>query len=349
MNTYGRIKIMVLRSRFCLLGLFLGAALIIGPQSVLAKRQMVIKLATLAPEGSVWTQIINQLNEEIKAKTEQRVGLRIYAGGVMGDESDMLRKLQIGQIQGAFLSSSGLTTLVTDLDVVQIPFLFDSYQEVDFVMEKLAPVFKKGFEEKGYELLGWSEGGFVRLFTIQPVVTLEALRRSRVWAPSDSPMTSAIFDEAGVTAIPLSLPDVLVGLQTGMVDVVYAPPLGVISLQWHTKVKYMVDLPLIYVAGGVLVKKSFFERLSPTDQAVLRKLFPLYMKTLKQQVRQKNQEAITVMQQHGVQVLQVQPDQVAEFKALSRRAMTRRGDKSYSQTIADQVGGYLEAFRKGKP
>ena len=127
------------------------------------------------------------------------------------------------------------------------------------------------------------------------------------------------------------------------------PPLGAISLQWHTKVKYMVDLPLIYVAGGVLVKKPFFKRLSQADQEVLREVFPRYMDILKQQVRQQNQEAIGVMQQHGVQVLNVSADQVEDFKALSRRAMPRRGDNSYSQQIADQVAADLEAYRKGKP
>ena len=208
---------MALRSRFCYLALVLvmGIVFLISPETGLAGRKAVIKLATLAPEGSAWTQVINKLDVEIREKTEQRVGLRIYAGGVLGDESDMLRKLHIGQIQGAFLSSSGLSALFAEMDVVQIPFLFDSYQEVDFIMSKLEPVFKKGFAEKGYELLGWTEGGFVRLFTIRPVVTLEGLQKSKVWTWTDAPMTNAIFDEADVTAIPLSLPDVLVGLQTG--------------------------------------------------------------------------------------------------------------------------------------
>ena len=162
-------------------------------------------------------------------------------------------------------------------------------------------------------------------------------------------MTSAIFNEANVAAIPLSLPDVLVGLQTGMVDVVYAPPYGAIQLQWHTRVKYMLDLPLIFIAGGVVVQKSFLERLSPADLAVLRELFPRYMELLKQQVRRKNKEAVDVMQQHGVQMLTVPPEEVDVFKDLSRRAMQRRGDKSYSQDIADQVAAILEAYRKGKP
>ncbi len=196
-------------------------------------------------------------------KTDKQVGFKFYPGGVLGDEKDMLRKMHIGQIHGAALTSAGLSAIFNEMDVFQIPFLFESYHEVDYVTEEMGAFFQKGFDENGYILLGWSEAGFVHLMSTTPVATLDNLRKAKVWTWADSPMTKVIFDEANVSAIPLSVPDVLVGLQTGLVDVVYAPPTGAISLQWFTKIKYMTDVNLIYLIGGLVIQKKMFNKISP--------------------------------------------------------------------------------------
>ncbi len=195
---------------------------------------------------------INTLTAEVMKKTENRVQFKIYPGGTLGDEMDMLRKMKIGQIQSAALSSGGLSALSKEIDVLQIPFLFQKYEEADSILKKMDSLFRKGFEENGYVLLGWSEAGFVYLMSTIPISSVADLKKAKVWIWEESPMSKAIFDEAGVKAIPLSVPDVLVGLQTGLVDVVYAPPTVAISLQWFTKVKYLSDVPLAYLAGGIV-------------------------------------------------------------------------------------------------
>ena len=128
-----------------------------------AEKSLIIKLATLAPEGSSWMKTLNTLNTEVMKKTESRVQFRIYPGGVLGDEKDMLRKMKIGQIQSAALTSGGLSAIFKEIDVLQIPFLFQNYEEADFILNKMDAFFRKGFEENGYVLLGWSEAGFVYL------------------------------------------------------------------------------------------------------------------------------------------------------------------------------------------
>ena len=190
-----------------------------------AQKATVIKIATLAPDGSSWTKALNTISAEIRQKSNQAVRFKIYAGGVLGDEKDMIRKMHIGQIHGAVLTSAGLSSLVNDMDVFQIPFLFENYEEVDFIADKMEPYFKTEFEKKGYVLAGWSEGGFIHLLSTKPVATVDDLRKVKVWSWVDAPMANAIFKEARIAAIPLSVPDVLVGLQTGLVDVVYAPPI----------------------------------------------------------------------------------------------------------------------------
>jgi len=306
----------------------------------------VLKIATLAPEGSAWIQTFEDLNAELKKKTNDAVELKVYAGGVLGDEKDMIRKMYVGQIQGAVLTSAGLSGIFEEMDVFQIPFLFETYQEVDYVLSKMGAFFKKGFADRGYILPAWSEGGFVRLMSTVPIASLDDLKKAKVWTWEDAPMAKAIFEEAGVSAIPLSLPDVLVGLQTGLVDVVYAPPTGAIALQWFTRTKYMTDVPLIYLVGGILLKKNQFEKLSPAHQQTFMELCPKYMDQLKLVVRKENQEAIQVMVRHGVKIIRPSEDQIEGFKKVAEKAMNRQTGKSFSKKIRDEVIAYLQEYRK---
>ena len=312
------------------------------------EKGIVIKIATLAPEGSSWTKVLHRLNDEVKKKTEQRVHFRIYPGGVLGDEKDMLRKMKIGQIQGAALTSGGLSSLNKELDVLQIPFLFHKYEEVDTVINKMDSSFRKGFEENGYVLLGWPEAGFIYLMSTVPVSSVADLKKAKVWIWEGSPMSKAIFDEAGVSAIPLSVPDVLVGLQTGLVEVVYAPPTGAISLQWFTKVKYLTDVPLVYLTGGVVVNKETFKQILPNDQKVLLEAFQHHMDQLKTITQNENRDAIQVMTKQGVKIVTPTKEQVEEFKKLSDKAMGHIAGQTFSKKVREEVSSYLENFRKEK-
>jgi TRAP-type C4-dicarboxylate transport system substrate-binding protein len=326
---------------------FLTVILLIAPQSAAAKTTT-IKIATLAPDGSSYIQTLNDLNAELKLKTNNDVRLRIYPGGVLGDEKDMRRKMYVGQIHGAVLTSAGLSGIFSEMDVFQIPFLFENYDEVDYVVEKMDAFFKKGLKDKGYILLGWSEAGFIRLLSTHPIASLEDLRKAKVWTWEEAPMAKAIFDEAGVSAIPLSLPDVLVGLQTGLVEVVYAPPAGAISLQWFTKTKYMTEVPLMYLIGGIVLKINVFNKLSPEHQQVLMELCAKYLDQLKLVVRQENKEAIKVMAKHGVKLIYPSEDQIEDFKRVAKNAMHNQTGKSFSAKVKNEVLTYLEEYRQAK-
>ena len=314
-----------------------------------AAKMLQIKIATLAPEGSSWLKTFHSIDAEVRAKTDKQVGFKFYPGGVLGDEKDMLRKMYIGQINGAALTSAGLSAIYSEMDVFQIPFLFKSYHEVDHILEEMTAFFQKGLEENGYILLGWSEGGFVRLMSTVPVATLDDLRKAKVWTWEGSPMTKAIFDQANVSAIPLSVPDVLVGLETGLVDVVYAPPSGAISLQWFTKIKYITDVKLIYLIGGLVMQKKVFNKISPDHQKILLETCRRRMNELKTTIRKENQEAIQVMVKYGVKIITPSASQVAEFIKVSNQAMQRLEGESFSKKIRDEVTAKIEAYRKKNP
>jgi TRAP-type C4-dicarboxylate transport system substrate-binding protein len=311
-----------------------------------AAKTVVIKLATLAPEGSAWIETFNAIDAEIQQKTSGQVRFKFYAGGVLGDEKDTLRKMHIGQIHAAALTSAGLSAIFNEMDVFQIPFLFESHEEVDFVITQMDAFFREGFDRNNYVLLGWSEAGFVRLMSTKPVATLADLRKLKVWTWEDAPMTRVIFEEANVAAIPLSVPDVLVGLQTGLVDVVYAPPSGAISLQWFTKTRYITDVNLIYLIGGVVIKKKIFNKIAPAHQKLLMIVWQRQMNQLKQKIRQENQEAMQVMVDQGIKIIVPSPEQVAEFKKVSAKAIQRLGDKSFSPKVRNEVDANLKTYRK---
>lgn len=313
-----------------------------------AEKSVLIKMGTLAPEGSSWMKTFNTMNTEVMKKTENKVQFKIYSGGVLGDEMDMLRKLKIGQIQGVALTSAGLSTLFKEMDVLQVPFLFQTYEEVDTVLKKMDSFFRKGLEDNGYMLLGWSEAGFVYLMSTLPISSVADLKKGKVWVWEESPMSKAIFDEAGVKAIPLTVPDVLVGLQTGLVDVVYAPPTGAISLQWFTKVKYLTDFPLVYLAAGVVVKKDIFKQISQTSQNFILESFQQHLDQLKAVTRNENRDAIKVMIKNGVKIITPPKDQIDEYKRLSNKAMDRISGQTFSKKVLGEITSFLESDRRGR-
>ena len=286
--------------------------------------------------------------DEAQQKTGNAVQFKIYPGGVMGDERDMVRKMHIGQLQAAMLSSASLASMYPEIDVLQTPFLFDSYPETDFVVGKMQDGFKSGLEKNGYVALGWSEAGFVYLMSTVPVETLELLRKAKVWIWNDSPMSKAIFEEAGVIGVPLSISDVLVGLQTGLVEVVYVPPSVAVALQWFTRIKYITDAPLNYMLGGLVAKKEAFDKIDPQHQSVVKEVFQRHMTRLKEIIRAENQEALTVMQKQGIKLISPGKAQIADYKAISEKAMQKESGHKFSPKTKEEVSAWLKAYAEGK-
>jgi TRAP-type C4-dicarboxylate transport system substrate-binding protein len=312
-----------------------------------AQGPTVIKFATLAPEGSSWMQIFKAAADEVQQKTGNAVQFRIYPGGVMGDEKDMVRKLHIGQIHSAVLTSAGMSGIYPETDVLQIPFLFNSYPEADHVVDQVEPALRNGLAEKGYVLLGWSEAGFVNLMATVPVDTLDKVRKAKVWIWSDAPMAGAIFKEAGVPGVPLNIPDVLVGLQTGLVEVVYAPPSAAIALQWFTRLKYVSDTPLLYLQGGIVLKKDTFDAIPAAHRPAVLEIFRKHFSKLKEDIRKENQDALNLMRKQGIQFMTLSPEQIEEYKRITDRAMAKPGSHRYSAAMGAEVAEIIKASRGG--
>jgi len=311
-----------------------------------ASPEYLIKLATLAPEGSSWIKTVRAIDQEVRTLTDGTVGFKIYPGGVQGDDNVMLRKMRIGQLQGAGLTGQGMTTIFADVLALEMPFLFDSYDEVDYILEKMDEYYHQGMEKNGFILLGWSDIGFVHLLSKKPIRSVADIRQRKVWRLEDEPITKVLFRKAGVTSVPLTIPDVLLGLQTNMIDVAYAPPGAAIVMQWFTRVKYITELPINYTLGALVVDKRFFDRIPAPYQQVLHQVSTARMRELTLQTREENAAAIQVMLDNGLEMVTPLPEDVKNFAVLVEDSIPELVGQSISREAYGMVQTHLGIFRQ---
>lgn len=308
-----------------------------------------IKFATLAPDGSTWMNVMKDYAKAVKDATNGEIKFKIYPGGVSGDEKDVLRKMRIGQLHSAGFTGVGLGEILPEVRILDAPFLFNSYEEVDYVSSRLFDYFSEKFEKKGYVLLGWAEVGFVYVMTNQPVKSLADMSGVKMWMWEGDPIAKATFSSINISPIPLSITDVLTSLQTNLIDGVYVSPLGCVALQWHTKVKYLLDLPLADSNGAVLITKKQFNKLDAEQQATLLKLSKEYFGKLTQMSREDNAKSLDLIKEAGIQFTEINdPAALGSFKKTGKQARQALVGKLYDQALLDRVEGMLTEFRAKK-
>jgi len=259
-----------------------------------------LKIATVAPDGTAWMREMRAAGDAVKAKTDGRVEIKFYPGGVMGDDATVLRKIKIGQLQGGAFTGGEASIITKDAQIYSLPFLFRSQDEVDKVRAKLDPLLKQKFAAAGYELLGVSGGGFAYLMSTREIHTRDELKAAKVWVPQGDRIAELAFRTAGVTPIPLPLSDVYTSLQTGLIDTAANTTSGAIAFQWHTKLKHLVDLPLSYVVGEVVVDRKPFDALAEGDRATVEHEFGAALAKLDQGNRSDNASAREALKQQGI-------------------------------------------------
>jgi TRAP-type C4-dicarboxylate transport system substrate-binding protein len=304
-----------------------------------------IKFATVAPEGSTWLKVMDELNNDVSQLTNGEVKFKIYPGGIQGDEKDVLRKIRLGQLHSAGLTGVGLGEILSEARIFDSPFLFKNYQEMDHITNLLYEEFSRKFEEAGYVLLGWTEVGFVYVYGNKPITSLSDLKGTKMWMWEGDPIAEATFTSLGVSPIPLSITDVLTSLQTNLIQAVYTSPLACVSLQWYTKVNYMMDVPLADAAGAVLVSKKAFDKLPENYQLILREKGKEYMTKLTQLSRQDNEQSIELMKKNGMNIVHVPEANLSEFTLAGEKARRALVGKLYTQDLLNRVETALQEFR----
>ncbi len=310
------------------------------------KPEVQIKFATLAPEGSAWMKTMRALDDALRKETENRLGFKFYTGGVQGDEKDVLRKMRNGQLHAGGFTGFGLGAIATDVRVLELPFMFESHGEIDYVRTQLDSLFAGFFEAKDFLFLGWADVGFIYMFSNSPVRTPADLQRAKMWIWSGDPLAELFFKAFDISPIPLSAPDVLTSLQTGIINAVYSSPLASVALQWFTRVKYMTDVPITHGIGAVLVAKRALRKASEEDIRTLHDLCSRFLRSLNNKTRIQNQEAIESLKKEGIKIVSSDEASRKEFFSTGKNAWNDGVGKLYSQDLLDQVSAILREYRK---
>ncbi|NNK56207.1 MAG: TRAP transporter substrate-binding protein DctP [Desulfofustis sp.] len=318
------------------------------PADLLAKPKHMFKIASLAPEGSVWVNSFKEFAAEVTEKTNGEVGFRIYPGGIMGDDKAMYRKLRVGQLHGGGFTMTGISEIVDDFRVMAIPFLFQSYEEMDKARKQLQPMFKERFAEKGLHLVAMTEVGFIYTFSNRPRVTIADLQAAKTWAPTDDPLTSAFLNNLKISPIALTIPDVLSSLQTGLIDTAFNSLYGSIILQWYTKAPFVTDAPYGYAYGAFIMNAKAIAKLSDVYLAVIEETADKYFSELIQKTRKSNEESRAVLISQGVKFIPTTPEELATLEQYRDQTIEQVRGKAFSEEIYQTLDQTLTELRSGK-
>jgi TRAP-type C4-dicarboxylate transport system substrate-binding protein len=305
------------------------------------------KIATLAPAGTTWMKLMKEGAGNISEKTDGRVKLKFYPGGVMGNEQSVHRKINVGQLQGGAFTSGGLAKIYPGIQVLSLPMIFTSLDEVDYVRSKMDESLKQNLEKGGFVLLGIANGGFAKIMSQQPLTDLEAIRSSKVWIPEGDTVIMETFKSFGISPISLPISDVFTGLQTGLIETVSIIPTASIAFQWHSSTAYVTDIPVIFVIGVLAIQKRSFDKISAGDQIVVKQEIDNVFKQLDSLNRSDNENATKALKKYGIKYVKPDAEEIERWKELSDKAianMTKSG--IVSQEAVGQVLQHLSDYRK---
>lgn len=312
-------------------------------QAVSAK---VIKIATLSPDGTAWMKSMREGAAEIKKRTQGRVVIKFYPGGVMGNDKNVLRKIRIGQLQGGAVTAGGLSDIYPDIDIYGLPYLFENQQQVDTVRKIMDEHLLSGLEKKGFVGFGIASGGFTYMMSNEKVTTVEQAKQKKIWIPSDSEVGLAVFDAAEISPVPLPLSDVLTGLQTSLIDTVFASPIGAIALQWHTKVKYVIDVPLTYLSALMVISKKTFYRLKEGDRKIARDVMSSVFSDIEERNRADNISARQALMNKGIEFVKLPAEDAKVWLEIGKKAMKKLEKKnSYTPLNYNRLMEAVKAAR----
>jgi TRAP-type transport system periplasmic protein len=325
------------------IGLAAAAAAVLGAAGVARADEW--RVATLAPDGSAWMKILGRGAEEVNKATSGRVTIKYYSGGVQGDEKDVVAKMQGGQLDGGAFTTIGMGMVDESIRVLELPMLFKTVEEMDYVREKMWPTFQARFEKKGYMLGEPGDVGFLYFYSGTPIKSIQDLTKAKVWLWGEDKIVKGMFRKLGVNGVPMGVPDVLPALNTGRINACYASPLAAVALQWYTKVKYSTSMPMAYGIGSTLIRKSAWDKMSAEDRKAADQVFKIQAEKLRKTVRKDNERAFKAITRAGVTVIETPATMVSEFDKASQQLWQELAGKLYSKEDLDLVLKYRAEFR----
>jgi TRAP-type transport system periplasmic protein len=308
----------------------------------------VIKLGSAAPEGSPYHKALLEIAQSWKTISDGKVTMRIYPGGIVGDESDMIRKMRIGQLSGAALTTVSLISIVPDIEAFSFPSIIRTDEEIDHIIEKVGPVIEKQLSEKGFTLVGWTLAGWVHFFARQPVVSPEDLRKQKIFFWGSDTAYIELLKRSNFQPVPLPVSELLPSLQSGLLEAFASPPAVALAFQWYTKAPNMTAMRWQPLPGCVIVDNRQWNKIPGELQAELITSARSIMVNLMRQSRQLENDAIEAMKKNGLTVHEV-PDSVRQewIDIVHREGYPIFIGPRFSRDIFNQVQTALDVFRAG--
>ncbi|HQN39028.1 MAG TPA: TRAP transporter substrate-binding protein DctP [Thermoanaerobaculia bacterium] len=301
------------RPRFVLLALALLAGAVWLPSAAEAQK-VTIKMATLVPAGSSWHTTLQELAARWQELSGGRVTLRLYPGGVAGDDTDLVRKMRLGTLDAALLAPSGLAQIDREIHALLVPLAYRSYEEFDAVAEGLEPRLAAGFKEKGFVVLSWADGGWVQFFAKSPVATPQDLAAQKLFSWSGDQATTELWKAAGFQPVPLPATEISTALQTGLVTAVATSAQAAVLLQWYEHAPYLTDLPWAVLVGGIVVSERSWEKVPAELRGPLAEAARETGRKLSAQTRESAPEHVAAMVRRGLTVVPVDAAGRAEWE-----------------------------------
>ncbi|MBC7977244.1 MAG: TRAP transporter substrate-binding protein DctP [Myxococcales bacterium] len=315
------------------------------PGAAHAQGSTELRIASLAPSGSPWMEVLDKAAGETKTKTAGRVTLKYFEGGQQGDERDFVRKIKLGQLDGAAVTAVGLAMIDESIRVLELPMMFQSAEELDYVADKLWPYFQKKFEKKGFRLNDRGEVGWVYFLSKAKVEKIADLRGQKLWLWGDDQLVSAVFKKLGLNGVPLGVPEVDAALTSGKIDACYGSPVAAVALQWYSKVKFMTSMPMSFAIGATVVSVDAYKKLSPEDAKLVEDIGRASAKKLRKTVRKANEDAKGTMSRKGVTVVPTPVAMVDDFTKQANEIWTELTGKIYSKEELKMVLDARDEYR----
>lgn len=320
-------------------------ALMTSGGAVFAAGPTVVKMGTLVPDGSAWFVILKQMGEKWKTAG---VDLRLYPGGVLGDEKDVIRKMRIGQVQGGVMTVVGLAEIDKSVMALAMPMMYDSDDELDYVREKMKSHFEARFAKKGFVILNWGDAGWVTFFGKKAIRTPEELKSHKffIWAGDSDSLN--LWKSSGYNPIPLAPTDILTGLQTGLIDSFDTTPISALSFQWFKSAPYMTELKWAPLVGGTVISKKVWDALTPAQRDAVQKASSDAGLSLRKDIRGQEQKVLDVMKKYGLTVVSLTPDEKGQWQKTFHDAYPQLIDKLVPKESFDLAVKYRDEYRASK-
>ena len=308
-----------------------------------------LRIATLAPDNSSWTDTLDKAADEIKDKTGGRVTLKYFKGGQQGDERDYIKKIKAGGLDGAAVTAIGLSMIDESIRVLELPMMFETVDEVDYVADKMWPYFAKKFEKKGFKLQDRGEVGWIYFLSKDKVQSLADLKGMKLWVWGDDTLVSHSFKKLGLNGVPLGVPEVDPALTSGKINACYSSPYAAVALQWYTKVKFMTSMPMAFAIGATVVSNDAYKKLSADDVKKIEEISKANAKKLRKVIRKANEDAKGTMAKKGVTVVPTPAAMVDDFtkqaQEIWKELIDKTGQRGYTQEELDMVIKYRDEYR----